>query len=353
MTGQYPRLRSHTRKRASGKVDTYYFYDRRADGEPDIPLGKDWDEAVKKWDEIHNRLPRIAGTLEEAFDRWEKECLPLYENAETKRVYALQLKRLRPVFGPAAWYEVSLPDLKGYLTARSAKTQANREMALLSIIWNWARLVGLTDIPFPAAGMGRSRWKNKEKPRRFHVTLDLFQAVYEEGDQVLRDCMDLASAAGMRLTDCRTILLPKGDTLHLTASKTGKDADFDLTLSEVLPELVARRRRIKTNCMMLLVTPKGRPISYEMLRDRWDEARRLAALKVYAAAGLAFDETPEQAEAWAFAMTIRKMWLRDMRKFASSLAPSDEAAAELLQHSDVRVTRKHYRTGAAKLKLMR
>ena len=352
MTGKYPRLRSHTRKRAGGKIVTYYFYDRRHDGEPDLPLGQDWDEAVKQWDEIHNRKPRIAGTLEEAFDRWEAECLPLYENKETRRVFALQLKRLRPVFGPAAWHEVSLPDLRGYLAARSAKTQANREMALLSIIWNWARMAGLTEVPFPAAGMNRARWKNKEKARRFHVSTDLFQAVYDEGDQVLRDCMDLASATGMRLTDCRTILMPKGDTLHLAASKTGKDADFDLSLSLVLPDLVARRRKVKTTCMMLLVTPTGRAVSYEMLRARWDEARALAAWKVYAASGLVLDGTPEQGEEWEFAMAIRKMWLRDMRKRAASLAADDQSAADLLQHDDVRVTRRHYRQ-TAKLKPVR
>jgi len=341
MTGKYPRLRSHTRKRAGGKVVTYYFYDRRPDGEPDVPLGKDWDEALKQWEEIHHRQPRIAGTLEEAFDRWEKEALPLYENAETRRSYAKHLRRLRPVFGPALWHEVGLPELKGYLKQRGAKTQGNREMALLSIVWNWSRLEGLCDLPFPAAGMEKSRWKNKEKPRRFTVTDPLFEAVYAEGDEVLRDCMDLASATSMRLTDCRTILLPRNDVLRLTASKTGKDADYDLSLSTVLPGLLERRRAIKTDCLMLLVTPTGRAVSYGMLRDRWDQARLQAAIK----SKIANDDE--------FARDIEAMFLRDMRKMAAGLAGSDEEAAELLQHDDVRLTRRHYRTAAAKLRPVR
>ena len=48
-----------------------------------------------------------------------------------------------------------------------------------------------------------------------------------------------------------------------------------------------------------------------------------------------------------------RMTLTGMRKRAAILAESDEAAAELLQHSDVRVTRRHYRNTAAKLKPVR
>jgi len=347
MTNIYPRLRSHTRQRKSGKVVTYYFYDRRPEGEPDIPLGTDYDEALKRWDEIHNRAPRIAGTLEEAFDRWEQECLPLYTVADTKRSYARHLRRLRPVFGLSTWDAVDLTDLKGYLKARSGKTQGNREMSVLSIIWNWARGEGLTKLPFPAAGMQRSRWKNRERARKFEVTDALFEAVYEHADQVLRDCMDVASATAMRLTDCRTVLLPRGDVLTLEASKTGKKADFDLNLSQVLPELIRRRRAIKASHLMLLSTPTGRPVSQRMLRDRWDAARTAAAADVDRRAALA--EGDEREQLLELATQIRAMWLRDMRKRASDLAPDLKAAAELLQHGDERLTSRHYRTRAPKL----
>ncbi len=338
MIGKHPRLRHHSRKRKSGRVVTYYFYDMRPDGKADIPLGTDFDEALKRWDEIHNRAPRIAGTLEEAFAAWEKDVLPGYDNPETKRSYAKHLRRLRPVFGEATWDQVDLPALKAYLRARSAKTQGNREMAVLSLIWNWARGEGYTAIPWPAAGMERSRWKNVEQPREFEVTPELFAAVYAEADQVLRDCMDIASATGMRLTDARQVLLPAGDLLRLKANKTGKKADFDLSLSTVLPDLIARRRALKARHLMLLSTPDGRPVTQRMLRDRWDEARAAAATKA------------DEADNKALAELIRAMYLRDMRKMASDLVETDEEAAALLQHGSVSLTRKHYRTRAPKLK---
>ena len=351
MTNQYPRLRSHIRKRKSGKVVIYYTYDRRPEGESDIPLGTDYEEALRKWDEIHNRAPRIAGTLQEAFDGWRRDMLPTYENAETRRGYEKHLRRLEPVFGPSTWDAVEMSDLKGYLKARGGKTQANREMSLLSIVWNWARTEGFTKLPFPAAGMERSKWKNKEQARRFKVSDELFALVYAQADQVLRDCMDLATATGMRLTDCRTILLPRSDTLTLEASKTGKEADFDISLSAVLPELLARRRSLKAPHLMLLSTPTGRPVSQRMLRTRWDEARAAAAKSLDEQADHTEGEERERLQSLAAA--VRKMFLRDMRKRASDLADSDEAAAELLQHSDIRLTRRHYRTTATKLKPVR
>lgn len=344
MTGQHPRLRSHSRKRKSGRVVTYYFYDMRPDGRPDVPLGTDFDEALKKWDEIHNKAPRVAGTLEEAFSGWEtdKESgLPSYTNAETKRGYSKNLRQLRPVFGEATWDQIDLPALKAYLRARTAKTQGNREMSLLSIIWNWARGEGMTALPWPAAGMERSRWKNEEQPREFEVTPELFAAVYAEADQTLRDCMDIASATGMRLTDARQVLLPAGDLLRLKASKTGKKADFDLSLSQVLPELVERRRKVKASHLMLLSTPTGRPVSARMLRDRWDEARAAAATRA------------DEAGNAEFAAAIRAMYLRDMRKMASDLAADEAEAAKLLQHSSIDLTRRHYRTAGARLKPVR
>lgn len=338
MTGQHARLRSHTRRRKSGKVVTYYSYDRRPEGLPDVPLGHDYDQALKRWHELHVRAPMLAGTLQEAFEAWERDVLPTYTSEVTQRGYRLNLKRLKPVFGPSSWDRVTFPTLKLYLQKRSAKTQANREMSLLQIVWNWARGEGLTALPWPAAGMERSRWKNKEQPRLFEVTAELFQAVYDEGDQVLRDCMDLATATGMRLTDCRTILLPRDDVLRLKASKTGKLGAFDVDLSAVLPGLLTRRRAIQASHVMLLSTHTGRPVSPTMLRDRYEAAREAAAIKAEGAGQL------------ELAAAIRAMYLRDMRSRAADLAEDAGAAQKLLQHGSQATTVRHYRTRAEKLK---
>lgn len=340
MTGQYPGLRRHVRKRKSGRVVVYYFLDRRAAGLPDLPLGSDWDQAVKLWHHHVHEVPVIVGTLKEALDAWEARALPGYKKL-TKEGYTKGLRRLRPAFEGATWDGVTLKDLRDYMQARKGKTQANREISLLSVIWNWARVEGYTDLQFPAAGLKGSRYKNKEKARTFVPDAELFSAVYDQADQVLKDTMDLASAAGLRLTDCVTVLLPRGDILHLDASKTGKPADYDLSLSDVLPDLLARRRSYKADHLMLISTPTGRPVSLGMLRTRWDAARTAAIKKA------------TEDERHELAAQIKDMWLRDMRKMASWLSPSLDDAAELLQHSSKATTQRHYPTRGRILKPVR
>ncbi|MDM0090276.1 MULTISPECIES: integrase [unclassified Variovorax] len=330
MTGQYPRLRSHSRKRKSGKVVVYYVYDRRPEGESDIALGTDFDEAIAKWREIHEEKPRTIGTIEEAFAQWELDVLPAYTSKETRRGYTKHLRTIRPVFGPATWDQVDLPTIKQYLRQRSGKTQANREMAVLSIVWNWARGEGMTKLPWPAAGMERSKWKNTEKPRKMKVLDPVWEAIRHEGNITLQDCMDLGAATGMRLTDCTTVLLPKGDTLHLEASKTGKEAEWDMSLSATLPDLVQRRRTLGADHLMLLSTPEGRPVELRKLSYQWDKARTRAAVK----ASIANDDDMVRA--------IRALYLRDARKRAAQKSGSLEAAAQLLQHDDKRLTERHY-----------
>jgi hypothetical protein len=90
VTSKYPLFRSHTRKRKSGKVITDCRHDRRPEG-------------------------------------WEDEVLPTDASPVTRKGYGLNLRRLKPVFGPSTWGRISLPTLKLYLNKRTAKTQANRE----------------------------------------------------------------------------------------------------------------------------------------------------------------------------------------------------------------------------------
>lgn len=328
---KYPGLRVHVRRGKAGQLWSSWYYDKRMAGtDKDIPLGQDYDQAVEQWKQIKTG-GGSKGRLKEAFDRWEEEELPNRPAAGTRRTYAQHLKKLRPVFEQARWAEVTLPALKDYLKKRTAKTQANREMAVLSVIWNWARLEGLTELPWPASGMERSRWKNKETPRQFDVTDAVFEAVYACAEPMLKDCMDLASATGMRLTDCRGVLLPSGGSLSIRASKTGKRVDFDLSTSALLVSLVARRRAVSAPHLFLLTMPNGKRVTEANLRGAWDRARDKAATR-------AREEEKED-----LAQQIEAMYLRDLRKRAASLAGSLEEASELLQHSSKRVTQIHYR----------
>ena len=336
---KYPRLRTKVYKGRCGQRYVYYVYDMRPEGKPDVRLGKDYARALEMWERLHSHIPLTIGRLEEAFARFEERELPLYDNQETRRGYAKNLKTLRPVFGAMAWDEVDLPTLRLYLDKRSAKTQGNREMSLLQIVWNKALLWGMTRQPWPAQGV--KNWKNPEQSRAVEVTDAMFAAVYAQADQVLRDCMDIASATGMRITDARTVRMPVDGVITHRSSKTGKAARFVVADSPVLSALVARRETMKVHCVMLLTTHTGRAVTYRMLRDRWDAARDKAALKA------------DQEQQTALGEAIRAMYLRDMRSLAADLASDLQEAAKLLQHSSEAVTQRHYRTKPVQLRAVR
>lgn len=355
-SSEYPRLRTHVRKGRGGRVYVYYFYDMRPEGLPDKPLGKDRDAAIAQWEELHLGRPRIRGRLREAIQRWLAEELPTYDNAGTRKNYKAHLERVDAVLGMMTWDQVTLIVIKQYLKNRKntndpkkpALVQANREMAALQIVWNWARQTpregtseAYTTLPWPAAGMERSGWKNPEQAREVEVRLPVFESIYTEACQFIRDTMDLSSATSMRLYDCIKVVLPPDGVLRLKASKTGKKADYDLSLSEVLPDLVRRRRGYEANHLMLISTPDGFPVFPKDLRREWDKARAKAATKA------------ETAGDVQLAAEIRALWLRDMRKMAADLAPDTETASKLLQHSSVALTRRHYRTKGDALKPVR
>lgn len=318
---KHPRLRTHVKSGKGGQRWVSYWYDNRGTGKRDVPLGSDYEAALAKWAELSSGASRIAGTLEEAFAQWETEALPALDKPETRRDYAKSLRQLRPVFGPASWASVRFPTLKAYIKARSGKTRANREMSLLHTIWNWARGEGLTELAYPAAGMERSRWKNKESAREVEVSDEIFAAIYMHADAVLRDAMDIASATGLRVRDVLKLQLSdvRGDKLTVRAGKTHKRAEFDLGASAILPPLIERRRQSKALHLFLL--DAGRKVTERMLRDRFVKARDAAAKELPECAGL---------------------YLRDMRKRAAQLAGSLDEASTLLQHSSRAVTRKHY-----------
>ena len=310
----------------------------RGTGKPDVPLGNDRDEALRRWAEIHLDAPRIAGTLEEAFRGWEARGIKTRpdgrpRSAETVAGYLKCLRAIRGPFGGATWAEIRMPTLKAYIDARTAKGRAKQEMQLLSVIWGWARLEGMTDLPWPASNMQRSGWKGPTGTRQIDVGDAAFTALHRHADQTLRDALDIATATGLRVTDVLGLRLSdvRGGRLVVKANKGGKRAEFDLSASSVLQPIIDRRSAMKEPEHAFLLAAGRRKITYRMLSDRFTKARAAAAA-----------ECPE----------VAGLWLRDMRKRAGQLAGSLAGASELLQHSSLSVTRQHYVQGE-KLKPVR
>jgi hypothetical protein len=334
---KYPRLRTKTYKGAGGQVWSYFLYDMRGTGKPDVRLGKDYAQALVQWHKLHNHIPLTIGRVQEAIDRWREEVLPTYTVANTRAQYKSYLLNVERAFGQMAWHEVRLKTLRTYLQARSKKTSANREMAVLALVWKKGAAWDMHELPWPALGLSAKDWKNAEQARVVEVTDDMFAAVYAQADRILRDAMDIATATGMRITDVRTIRMPVNGLIRFRASKTGKWAEFDVSQSPVLYEMVARREAMRAHCVMLLASDTGREVSEWMLSEqRWNKAK---------AAAIATN--PHMKD------ELSGLYLRDLRKRAADLSDDMESASKLLQHSSISLTARHYRTKPNKLKAVR
>lgn len=332
--GKLARFRTRIRRGKNGQVWVCYYWDGTSQGRGEVSLGTDHAAAVRKWEELEGLRDTGAGTLKAAFDRFEQDILPTYR-ATTQADYRNSLKAMRPAMERATWEAVTTPMLAAYRDKRSAKTRANRELAVLGVIWKFAREWGYTALPYPGQGMR----KNAEKPRRVDVPDAVFEAIYSHADTVLRDVMDWMTATGLRLTDVLALSLTdiRGDVLRVTASKTGKTADFIISESAVIPRLIERRMANKRAMhLRMLTTPTGAQVTQRMLRTRFDAARDKAA-----------EQTPELADA------IRATILRDMRKRAANLATDMAAASKLLGHSSQALTEKHYRTEGERIRPVR
>ncbi|MCL9658567.1 tyrosine-type recombinase/integrase [Pseudomonas protegens] len=332
-----PRMLRRTRKRKSGKIWVgYYYCGRNADGKRvEIPLGSDLDEARIEWARLERTAPpKPAHLMGALFDKYEAKIIP-GKKPRTQSDNLKELKQLRKAFETAPIDAITPQIVAQYRDARTAKVRANREIALLSHVFTIAREWGMTDKANPCFGVRR----NKETPRDYNAGDIVWDAVYAQAAQELRDAMDLAYLTGQRPADvlkAATTDMSEG-FLRIGQGKTEKrlrilleDAGKQSDLAVLLEKLKERRamNRIKTS--VLITNISGLRMSQQMLRNRWDEAREKAAIKA-AADG---DN--------ALATSIRQFQFRDIRpKAASEIAL--EHASKLLGHSSEEITKKVYR----------
>jgi len=194
-----PRMLRRSKKLKSGRVwNAYYYNGRDKDGNrTEIPLGTDLLEAKRRWAELEGKpVQKDFKKMSGIFDRYIQEALPkLSPRSQMNNLYSL--KWLRLVFENMPIDQIMPQHIAQYRDHRTAKVSANREISLLSTIFNFAREWGYTAKENPARGVRR----NKELPRDYFAEKDVWDAVYAEADEVLRDAMDVAYYSGQRMGD--------------------------------------------------------------------------------------------------------------------------------------------------------
>ncbi|WP_460152713.1 tyrosine-type recombinase/integrase [Pseudomonas sp. S2_B07] len=333
-----PRMIRRTRKRKNGSTWVGYYYNGRdAEGNRvEIPLGGDLDDAKIEWARLDRKaIPKPAHLMDRLFDDYESKVMPKLTPG-TQSDYEKGLRQLRKAFVGAPVDAMTPQVIAQYRDARSAKVRANREIALLSTMFTFAREWGLTDKANPCFGLRR----NKETPRDFYAGEIVWDAVYAQAPPELKDAMDLAYLTGQRPADVLKasaadinngfLMVGQGKTQKRLRIRLHDGAAISY-LSAFLDALLDRKVMAGIKSSNLITNQVGLRMSYAMLRNRWDEARDKAATKA---------ATEGDTE---LAVTIRKFQFRDIRPKAGSEIEDIKDASRLLGHSTEEMTKKVYR----------
>lgn len=283
--GRIPRFRQRHR----GKK-TYFYYDAGGKPRKEIPLGSDYGEAIIKYAELEqtrdaNETVRKVITFRYVAEKYLVDVVPT-KAPTTQKDNHRELKNLLLFFDdpPAPIDAIEPQHVHQYLYwRRSAPVRANREKALLSHIWNYARQMGYTALANPCSGIKGS----KETGRDVYIEEDLFDAVYEAASDGLKDAMDLFYLAGQRIADTLKISeadirkTESGEELWVDQGKTKAKRRIVITgeLKALIERIRTRKEKIGSTSSMLIVAEDGTRMTYSKLRDRFDKARELAGVE--------------------------------------------------------------------------
>lgn len=277
-----PRFR--VRSRSNGK--TYYYYEIGGKPRKEIPLGTDYGLAIAQYAEHEqsreaNKAKHQTITFRYVSERYVVDIVPT-KAPSTQKDNMRELKNLLAFFDdpPAPLDAIKPKHVRQYLNWRkSAPVRANREKALLSHIWNFAREHGYTDLENPCAGVRGYR----EKGRDVYIEDNMYQRVYQHAEAGLQDLMDLIYLTGQRVTnallvDERDI---RGGVLHIYQGKTNKKLRIEITgeLKQLIKRIKSRKASMTVRSTQLIVDEDGKAMTYSMVRSRFDKARESAGVK--------------------------------------------------------------------------
>jgi integrase len=299
------------RKLKSGKVLFYY----TGNGGKE-PLGSDYGKALHKYADLETG-DASGLSFKTISEKWEQDGIRVGKRGKvrapkTQTEFKRALTPLRKAFGHIQLDQIAPKLIRQYLDGRSKKIAANRETAVFSIIWNWARQKGLTEKANPTIGVDR----NEENHRDVYVTEEAYKAVWDRAPQLLQDAMDIALLTGQRPSDVLKMTRQdiRDGELWLRQGKTGlrMRVSIEGELKSVMERVLARQRPVSS--VFLIADNKGQRVTIWTLDKLFAEARGKAT--------------------WQF---------RDLRAKAVTDEPDLRAASQRAGHADETITAKVYR----------
>jgi len=320
------------RPQKSGKI--YYYLDLGGKPRKEIPLGDDYAIAIKKWAELsENILPASAQvTFRMVWERYAKNNMNDL-SISTQKDYIKCSRQLLKFFDdpPAPLDSIRPVHIVQYLEWRKdAKVRANHERRLFNLLWNMARSWDYTTLANPCTGIDGYI----EKSRDVYIEDEIYNAVYQQADYPLKDALDLAYLTAQRPAD--VIKMSETDIKEgvLFVKQNKRDAKLRIAikgeLETLLKRIQTRKELFKVRSLALIVSETGKPLSQRAIWERFDKARKQAALV-----------NPK------LKLDIEAYQIRDLRAKGGTdkAIESDDMrqAQKLLGHSSVTMTERYVR----------
>lgn len=261
-----------------------------------------------------------TNTIERLWAKYQVEELPKLAK-KTQQGRKNDMKRPLKVFGSMPASAIEPHHAWTYWRKRGETEQAKHEIRAMSALLTYARQVGARTTENPWFELGLEVRNKKPRP---YVTDAMFFALRDIAPPMIACMMDAAWCAGLDGATLRML-----ERRHVTATgvlferpKTDKFQQID---GPDLVEIIKSALRLPPQVRRFIFCQRGgKPYTADGFQSAWQRlVRRAIKLKRI---------TSEQ-----------RYGLHDLRGKAGSEAESDEQAKNLLGHSDVKVTRAHYR----------
>lgn len=197
-----------------------------------------------------------------------------YQTEMAKRICDYTMKNGKQ-FGSAELKMITPGGMRQYLDARDrdkSPKAGNREVALISVAWNWALERDLIDRPNPCSVVR----KNKEEPRTRYVTDKEYAVAYELAARYpyLQPAMEMAYLCRMRrievLNAKRSQILDQGfDTLRTKGSRSA------ITLWSDRLRAAVNYNAGEVKSVYIIHDKNGQKITEEAFKSAWTRLKKL------------------------------------------------------------------------------
>ena len=290
----------------------YYHVRRFGGGKPRWRrVGREYAEALREWARLEGAT-QDARTVAQAIEAYLVERGPELA-PKTRKGYQSSANRIAEWAGAVYLDELTRPDVRRWLHARSAVVSANRDLALLRATYAHAIERGWCE-GNPAASVRR----HTERPRRRIATPDELRKLSEHATPLWRAILAVELLTGMREGELRVFRRDAltDDGVVLVRPKTGAESLIEWTtaLRDAISSAIDAHR---VESLYVFPSRKGGPYTENGFRVVW---RRLCD-----AAG------------------VENLQFRDLRRTAATAAASLEDARDLLGHTSTAITQRVYR----------